>query len=318
MNTERLKLSEIIHRESPFNYQGFLFKERPPFGCPEGSTGVVPLLVYREDKGRVYLVDGFSRYEALKSDSDKEVDVVVIDPATSVNDLLCIRLYQDWEVVSATGANRLGFISFALKAGAERDWVVNWLCRILRLRPSEESLSDALRFMELSEELRAFFHKKSYSLKQVLNLLYYPVELLNTLGGWLSRLQLTASVFEEVAESLYDHIRASGLDIEAVLNSREIKAVLEGRNPGENTRRLRELIRRWRNPILTKKNERIERLIKDARLPEKIRVSWDRSLENRQVTMTVSFNKREDVRELMERLKGSGIRKCIEEIIEEL
>ncbi len=317
-----LKISEILVRDSLFNYQGYVFKEKRPDDClkrllmqyPEA----LPLVVYTDQTGRYHLVDGFRRIALLSEEKQDVINALVFPADTPREDMISVRADQDWAEIASTGANRLGFLAFSVRASVDKEWLLKRLCRQLRLKPSEETLQMAEKLTKLSMKLREFFHQKAYSAKQLENILRYPLELLELFGGWLGSLQLTASIFEELLEGLHDHMRAMDMDVSELKRQPEIVEILQGKNPHENTRRLRELLNSWRRPILTEKNQRIQSMVDRAGLPPEIRLSWDRSLENHQVNISVSIKRAEDVERVLEFLGNNRLKECIEDVLREL
>ncbi len=317
-----LKISEILVSDSLFNYQGYVFKEKRPDDClkkllmqyPEA----LPLVVYTDQTGRYHLVDGFRRIALLSEEKQEVINALVFPADTPGEDMILVRADQDWVEIASTGANRLGFLAFAIRATVDREWVLKRLCRWLSLRPSEETLQMAEKLTTLSMKLREFFHQKSYSAKQLENILRYPSDLLELLGGWLESLQVTASILEELLEGLHDHMRAMDMDVSELKRQPEIGEILKGKNPHENTRRLRELLNSWRRPILTEKNQRIQSMVDRAGLPPEIRLSWDRSLENHQVNISVNIKRAEDVERVLEHFNKQKVLDCIKGVLKEL
>ncbi len=322
MKRSLLKISEILVRDSLFNYQGYVFRQKRPddflkrllIRYPEA----LPLVVYTDRTGRYHLVDGFRRIALLSEGKQEVINALVFPSDTPIEDMIVLRADQHWVEISSTGANRLGFLALALRASVDREWVLKRLCRQLMLRSSEDTLQMAEKLTTLSMNLREFFHKKSYSAKQLENILRYPSELLELVGGWLGSLQLTASVFEEILEALYDHLRAKEMEVSELKKQPEIEEIMQGKNPNENTRRLRELLNHLRRPILAEKNNRIQELVEMAGLPPEIRLSWDRSLENHQVNISVNIKRQEDVKHLLEHLNKQKVQDCIKGVLKEL
>ncbi len=59
-------------------------------------------------------------------------------------------------------------------------------------------------------------------------------------------------------------------------------------------------------------------MVDRAGLPPEIRLSWDRSLENHQVNISVNIKRAEDVERVLEFLGNNRLKECIEDVLREL
>jgi hypothetical protein len=137
--------------------------------------------------------------------------------------------------------------------------------------------------------------------------------------SWRDRLSLTASVAEELLEHLKDHLRAAEATPEELARRPEVRALLEAPlGPQEKTRRLRELVRRLRFPLLTGANDRLEGIRARLGLPGNVRLSWDPTLERHAVDLRITIQDPGEWPATLEFLGSSVVERGIAEMLEEL
>jgi len=124
---------------------------------------------------------------------------------------------------------------------------------------------------------------------------------------------------DELASNLKDHLRAQKRTVKDFVLENEVQDIIQSSmSPRDKTERMRSLIYMKRFPVLSEINTRIGEKISQLNLPKDISINWDRTLENKNVDITVHLEEPEKMTELMDRLNSAEMRKAIEDILDEL
>ncbi len=206
-----------------------------------------------------------------------------------------------------------------MTVSAPESWILSSLCIQFGFKPYIEFLKDCDRINNLPEEIKLFCHEKKISMKQILNLSYYPEDILLQLMQWRSGIQLTASTMNELASNLKDHMRAQHRTIKDLVLENEVQEVIQSSmSPRDKTERLRKLIHAKRFPVLSEINTRIEEKVSQLNLPESISVNWDRTLENKNVGIAVRLHDHGQFEGLLKILDSPEVGKIVKDILDEL
>ena len=144
-------------------------------------------------------------------------------------------------------------------------------------------------------------------------------DLLVQLMSWRSTRQLTASVLDEIASNLKDYLRSNDIDMKAFVKDEEVVNIIgSDLSPRDRTDRLRKLISVRRYPVLSEVNERIERAIRSTGLPEGVVVSWDRTLENKEVNIDILVKDPDEWDRVIKSIHTEEIKEIIGDILDEL
>jgi hypothetical protein len=323
MSIQAICVHDIFVAESRFSTGKYLFKSDPDevrLGRSIEHLGIVnPPCVYRDGEGKYHLIDGEKRiHHALKQNLDR-VSAAVLPETTTLPEIIDIIFSDRRNIINESVINKIGFVCFALSAGASESWITESLCASLGLRPHQEFLKECRRIYDLPQEVKHFCHEKRYSLKQLLNLTYLPQDLMLQLLSWKSGLQLTASILEELASNIRDYLKSQDKTLKHLLAEPEVQALLgSSLSPRDRTERLRQFIRIKRFPVLSEINAKIEKTVTGLDLPEGITVAWDRTLENRKIDVAIHVEDPKKWSELIKALNSQKTRKGIETILDEL
>ncbi|MBL7031948.1 MAG: ParB N-terminal domain-containing protein, partial [Nitrospira sp.] len=278
-----------------------------------------PLIVQKDEEGRLHLVDGKKRIAYAKQNGMTLVDAVVLPDNTPVTDIIALILYDKREEIGSSVMNRVQFIRFAVSLNAPEEWMIASLCVLLRLKPHAETLQSCERINRLPKELKFFCHEKKFSLKQLLNLASYSDDLLGLLVEWNSPLQLTASTMDEIASNLNSFLRSQDRGTADLVNDAEIREILDSSmDPRDKTERLRQLIRTRQFPVLSEVNSRIEKAVSDLKLPKEIGIKWDRTLENKNAALSININDPKKWQGIIDTLGSKEVKDALKEILDEL
>ncbi len=153
----------------------------------------------------------------------------------------------------------------------------------------------------------------------MLNLTWYPVDILRQIIKWKSVLQLTASTMDEIASNLKDYLRLNNKKIIDFIREPDVREILDSSlSSRDKTERFRWFLHIKRFPTLTDVNERIEKTVKRLDLPGGIRINWDRTLENKNVNLSINIKDQKQWDVLLNRIKSEEIKKAVKSILDDL
>jgi hypothetical protein len=321
MAIESININNIRTDESRFSLKDVLFTSGGySYDESLNKLGILNLVVVQKyEDGRLHLIDGRKRLLYAEKNLVEMVDAVVLSEETPVTDIITLILCGKSEEIGSSAINRAQFICFAVSLGVPEEWVLKSLCAPFGLRPHSGTLSECGRICSLPKELKRFCHDKKFSLKQLINLSSYHGDLLSLLVEWNPLLHLTASTMDELASNLRGWMRSNNKNAADLIKDEEIMEIMgSSMDPRDRTSKLRRLFRVRQFPLLSEVNSRIEMTVSGLELPEEIDIKWDRTLENRNVAVSINIHDAGKLRRVLDSLKSKEVRDALEEILNEL
>lgn len=323
MTVQNIKLKNVLVDDSQFSLKDYLFEFAPEQTCHITSFdafGILdPIIVYKDDNGRLHLVDGLKRVQFAILNKETMIRATVLPESTSTTDLITLILCNKRYEIEFSTINKIQFIYFAVSLNAPESWILNSLCMPFELKTNRDFFRECERIYNLPEDLKLFCHDKKFSLKQMLNLTYHPKDLLVQLLKWKSVLQLTASTLDEIASNLKDYLKRENKKIGDFLSEPDIQELFDSSfSPREKTERLRQLIHMKQFPVLSDKNSKIQKNVDALKLPKGINVNWDRTLENKNINVSLNISDPLKWQSMLDSLSSDEVKKAIESILDEL
>jgi hypothetical protein len=267
----------------------------------------------------IHLVDGKKRAEYAKQSDERMIRAMVLPDTTPVTDIVSLIHCNKRNDIESSVMNKVQFLCFAISMNVPESWILKVLCVPLEFKPHTEFLRECERIFHLPIELRQFCHEKKFSLKQLLNLSHYPPDVLSQLIQWKSTLQLTASTLDEIASHLKDYLRVTNKRIKDFLAEPEVEDIFESSlSQRDKTEKLRQLLYLKRFPTLSAVNANIRGIIKQLHLPKEIQVTWDGTLENKNVDVTININDPQKWQPVLDTLASPDVKKAVQSILDEL
>ncbi|MCK5139346.1 MAG: hypothetical protein KAQ85_05855 [Thermodesulfovibrionia bacterium] len=320
---KRISIDDIVAENSRFSLRDYIFEknlhEKQLMHSLEHMGIVSPVTLYKDNRGLLHLIDGKKRILYAKKKKINTADAIVLPEATPLTEIISMIFYDKKNEINESTINKIQFICFALSTGAPEAWILESLCIPLAFKPHSDFLQECERANNLPEELKLFCHEKRFSLKQILNLTCYPENLLMKLIIWKSVLHLTASTLDEIASGLRDYLKSQHKTIDDLLSEPEVHGIIRSSlSPRDRTEQLRHFIYKKRFPILSEANARIKKKVERLNLPEAVTIKWDKTLENRNVDITIHIQDTKKWTELLDILNSNKMRYAIKNILEEL
>jgi hypothetical protein len=323
MSTESININDVLIDDSRFALREFLFDSVSEPSCHINTfctLGILyPIIVYKDSKGLIHLVDGRKRAEYAKQSDERIIRAMVLPETTPVTDIVSLIHCNKRNEIESSVMNKVQFLCFTISMNVPESWILQVLCVPLEFRPHTEFLQECEHIFNLPRQLRQFCHEKKFSMKQLLNLSYYSPDILNQLIQWKSTLQLTASTLDEIASHLRDYLRATNKNIKDFLVQPEVEDIFESSlSQRDKTEKLRQLLYLKRFPTLSEVNANIRGIIKQLHLPKEIQITWDGTLENKNVDVKVNINDPQKWQLVLDALTSPDVKKAVQSILDEL
>ncbi len=294
-------------------------KNSPLYASLDALSMLSPPVVYMENNQEFHLVDGLGRVTWLAERKKGEAPCMVLDRAISPADLgMYILAVHNREILS-TATCKACFCAFLHNRGVEQEKIIDDFMPLLEMNSHAKIFAQCLRIASMPENVLQFCHEKGFSLKKCINIARHEKEMLQRVFALRQHLSLSASVLEEILSSLRDISRMHETDCNDILDSGEARHILEEDIPGTaRTARFRNFLKELRQPVLTEVNARIMSGIREMNLPGNVRVDYDKTLENRNVTIVISVKNRDELERGVRAVSHSKTLNGIMEILREL
>jgi hypothetical protein len=172
---------------------------------------------------------------------------------------------------------------------------------------------------KLPQKVLDFCDEKHFSMRQCSSLTRYPSDLLSQVFSWKDDLYLTASMAEEILTNLKDYLWGNGISLAEFIDDKEVKDLFNSSlYAQERTRRFRSLLRKRRFPILTDVNLKMDHIRKKISLPDNIKLSWDPTLEKRELRLALTIHEPEDWDNNLKVLKRGSLKQGIADMLKDL
>lgn len=323
MSVQNINIKDVLVDDSRFSLTDYLFEFAPEQTCHITSFdafGILdPVIVYKDDKKRLHLIDGRKRIQFALLGRERTLRATVLPETTPVTDLITLILCNKRYEIEYSTMNKIQFVYFAVSLNAPEKWILNSLCIPFEFKPHRDFFRECERIYNLPKELKLFCHDKKFSMKQMLNLTYHPKELLSQLIKWKSVLQFTASTLDEIASNLKNYLKRENKNIADFMSEPDVQELFDSSlSPRDKTEKLRRLVHLRQFPVLSDKNEKIQKAVDSLKLPRGITVNWDKSLENKNINLSLNVSDPSKWRELLDTLSSDKVNKAIEAILDEL
>jgi len=323
MAVQNIKIKDVLVDDSRFSLEDYLFPFAPEQTCHITSFdafGILdPIILFKDDEKRLHLVDGLKRVQFAILNKERMIRATVLPPSTPVTNLITLILCNKRYEIEYSTINKIQFIYFATSLNAPERWVLQSLCIPFEFKPHRDIFRECERIYNLPKELKLFCHDKKFSHKQLLNLTYHPKDLLSQLIKWKSILQFTASTLDEIASNLKNYLKRENKKIGDFLSEPDILELFDSSlGPREKTEKLRHLIHLKQFPVLSDKNAKIQKAVDALKLPKGLQVSWDNTLENKNVNVSVNIHDPLTWKAMLDTLSSEEVKKAIESILDEL
>ena len=283
------------------------------------ELGIIqPLIVHRLGDD-FHLIDGFKRVLATGKLGIKTVPCYIIPAGTTLKAILELLLLGHHHRLSSSPVSKVLFIRLTMRLGIDRNILLHHFFPLLELKGHKALLKKIETIAKLPLVVLDFCDEKDFSIKQCLHLTRYPEELLLHVFSWREKLSLTASTVEELLTNIKDYLNGTGKKVSEFLEKEEVKILFASPlPPQERTKQLRQIIKKLRFPVLTETNANLDKIRKGLSLPNNVNLSWDRTLEQRELNLLFNIKEPEEWEKTLKDLKAEKVSRGIEAILKKL
>lgn len=322
MLMQEIQINQIQIEKSIFSTKEVLFvSEMDDSSLNESfhKLGIItPVVLYKDAYNVLHLVEGKKRLAYAVKSNHEYIQALILPDTARLADIVLLIYNEKKEIINQSVLNKIQFLLFCLRLGVQ-DSELN-LLSTLGFKFYSNFYEDCLRISSLPLELRKFCHEKNLSFKHLVNLSFYPYDILFNLIRWKSLLPFTASTFEEIASNLRDYLKANDKTIDDFLSDKEVQKILTSdmKLPRQKLEQLRGLIFAKKFPMLCSANEKIKDVVSKLNLPKEINISWDKTLENKGVEVRFSINKIEVWKNILDSFNLKTFESALTAILDEL
>ena len=273
-----------------------------------------PILVWRE-KDKLFLLDGLKRVEFYKNQGKTEITALVIETSASNLIKFVFLKCKDWLLNSAI--NKIRFIQLATNLQIPVSLIVDELLPLIEFQAYAKLYEQILRIFQLSFAAQEFCFEKNLSFKQCSLLSSYKPELIRLVLIWFSEFTLSSSLVFEFLDAINDILERDQLLLDDLISQPEFRAILNSLNieKAEKLARLRELIQSKKYPNLFPVVQELDTLVNRLQLSNKIQLSWDKTLEKKEVALTFRVTNEHDLKQLLDFSANSQNQMLLKDIL---
>lgn len=278
--------------------------------------GAIPIMAWKDDyAGTYHLLDGYKRFlsacshhvvdSKLSAEGHSGETELYLLPPISNSEMAELLFYSHSRFIGENSVNKVQFALWLDGFSIPKEEIISRFFPLLDLGPTAEIYRRIHKISELPPPVLAYGAQKNLSIKHLYRLTRFPSALLMDVLVLNDHEPLSPSNYMTILEFLYDDYRRSGRDWNEVMNSRsiaQIKAALHD----------------LKTPTLTSVNTEIERKVHSMGLPSNVGVNWDKTLENKAVTITLTLESGDDYQSALNVLSEARSVDILSDIMEYL
>lgn len=319
MVVDQFSLNKITSTKSAYQpYPASMQSKSPSMQLSIEQQGIVSPLIVHELNGSYQIIDGFKRADVAQSLQLRALPCSILPRDTSALDIATLIIQKDETLLRHSASRKSLFLALCHKLRLEGP-TLSPLLDLLSIENHPRVIRQYLNVAELPDEVLAFCDEKGFSLKQCAHLSKHPRGLLIQLFQWRKQLHFTAAVIEEILGNFKDIIRVEDVDIKTIEQEDAFIAIMQSQsNNQQRTQALRHWLRLRRYPRLSAIQSKMDNTVSNMKLTKSVALNWDRSLENRALTITARITEPEQWPDICQSLSGSTVQNGIDALLEEL
>lgn len=269
-----------------------------------GAIGVLQPVIITARQDRQVLVDGWRRVEAARSCGLEKLPALEI--AEKIGDLavFMVAFFENYGQRSFSLAEKSLAIRkfFDFRLGAHE--IIGRILPLLELPPEGRMLELMLEVSLLEERFLQVIHRRDWKpVTAELLLSFSQAE-----RDWLLSLveKLTHNQQREVIENFYSLKRKTGKSLEDLAREKKLAGPIGRLLKREISAadRLLTILKEENSPLLSGLCRAIEAEVRNLKLPEKVRLDYDRSLEKPVLRISFEAGEVTDVKKALQSLSG--------------
>jgi hypothetical protein len=323
--TKTLDISKIKIKDSKFFFcQPFEWdNDNRNFRIMEQSllneNIISPVLVSLKNNNKFHLVDGFLRVLWAKKNNYKTIKCQILPSSVTTIDIVNIILLKYAAKINSNASDKARFINYCIDLGLSKSQIMKSFFHYFELENNHKIWQFCMDIGNLPENILDFCKEKKFSFKHCAYLSRFPKELLKYLLDNKNCLNLTASIFLELAQNTHDYLRREAISIDEFSRNSELSNTLNSdKNVHEKTLLFRNIISNKCFPILIKTNKKIEAIKTEMDIPKTVNIKWDRTLEEKEVSIDIKLKASDDLQKTLKIFSQTDFSDGIDRILEKL
>jgi ParB-like chromosome segregation protein Spo0J len=264
---------------------------------------VEPVKIIKREASLV-LVSGWKRVEGAISCGLEELPVLEIPENLSDLETFALAFFENYSHHQFSLAEKSLAVRRFSDFGLGQTELISRILRILELPPTRHTLEVLL---DLSRQGKALpiIHLKDWKLITAELFLSFPEEERFLLLSLFS--DLSQNKQKEMIELFYSLKKRKGKNLKAIVEEPAIASCLEifKKNKPEAADKLLSILRKEVSPLVHRLCEEIDREIRQFKLPNNVRLDYDRTLEKSNLTLEVMVSSQEELRETVTEILNS-------------
>jgi hypothetical protein len=278
-----------------------------------------PVLLLENDPSGKIIVCGFRRLHALRRLSATHAHAVVVShaefsPVQAFNVALWDNLSH--RVLTTLEKARVLFgLRHSCTMGDEV--LINFYLPILGLEPNKKVLQLYLSIHDLLPRLRELHNEGSLTPASIERLACMPSAVQYDFCRIFEKIRLSASLQRKFLDLVHDVAAIAGIGTSEILNRPEVTASLEapGLSQFQKGEKVCQFLYKWRNPRLSRVEEKFAADKKQLGLPDSVRLSHDPFFETRQLKVEFSVETSQQFRDVAARLLRAAQEPVLDELL---
>ena len=157
MSIEMVDIHDVLLNDSFFSLRDYILESRAEPSCQLSSfhsLGILyPVIVYRDRKKQLHLIDGVKRIQHAKVTQQKKINALILPEKTPVTDIISLILCNKLHEIESSVINKVQSICFAISLNAPDSWIMDALCFSFEFKPHSEFLRECERIYNLPREI---------------------------------------------------------------------------------------------------------------------------------------------------------------------
>lgn len=255
-------------------------------------------------KASLVLVSGWKRVEGAISCGLEELPGLEIPENLSDLETFALAFYENYSHHQFSLAEKSLAVRRFSDFGLGQTELISRILPILELPPTRHTLEVLLELSDLEESLPVI-HNKDWKLPTAELFLRFPPEERRLMLSLVS--DLSHNKQREIIELFYSLKKRQNRNLKAIIDEPAIASCLERfkKNKPEAADKLLSILRKEVSPLVHRLCEEIDREIGQFKLPNNVRLDYDRTLEKSNLTLEVMVSSQEELRETVTEILNS-------------
>jgi len=270
-----------------------------------------PILAY-QSPSCIKIVGDIHRFVTAQETGQATLPAYLIQDTESTLELiqLVIEYYQPMNLM-----DKALLIRAALDLGVPRPMLAEEILLALELAPREKLIDQVLFLLKLPPALQSFIVDKDLSLKRAL-IFQRAEDDLEWVERFIANLRIGINMTAEIIQNVWEMAKNDEVDFRTKAQEMGLWEMAD--TPYEDTRlavmEIREKINQARFPSLNQAGIDLTQTIREAHLPDSVKIKWDPTFEQQGVQIDFHAKDAADLEQTLEKLNSSVFKNIFKHI----